>query len=185
MKLPRRLRQFILVVTMSVVSQAAPAAVPVAEPGGETLLLWPGGTPGAARVTVQEAIVERSPEGAVRDRFVEHVTRPQLTLFAPKGAYNGITLLIVPGGGYVRVVIDKEGFETAQWLCLRGAAVSDAGGRLGRRRRCADTRCDASHSHAAQSSYPGHAGAIASGRDRIFRGWPRGRAVDHRAGAQL
>jgi acetyl esterase/lipase len=124
MKLPRRLRQFILVVTMSVVSQAAPAAVPVAEPGGETLLLWPGGTPGAARVTVQEAIVERSPEGAVRDRFVEHVTRPQLTLFAPKGAYNGITLLIVPGGGYVRVVIDKEGFETAQWFVERGFACA-------------------------------------------------------------
>jgi acetyl esterase/lipase len=124
MKLPRRLRHIILVVTMSVFSQAAPATVPVPEPGGDTILLWPGGTPGGAHVTVQEAIVERSPEGAVRDRFVEHVTRPQLTLFAPKGVYNGITLLIVPGGGYVRVVIDKEGFETAQWFAERGFACA-------------------------------------------------------------
>jgi acetyl esterase/lipase len=51
---------------------------------------------------------------------VQHVTRPLLTLFEPKGAPNGITLLIVPGGGYVRVVIDKEGFEAAEWFSARG-----------------------------------------------------------------
>jgi len=99
-------------------AQAEP--VPTAEPGGVTIKVWPGGTPGAGKVTVKEALLERSPAGALRDRFAEHVTTPLLTLFAPKGVANGITLLIVPGGGYVRVVIDKEGFEAAEWFSARG-----------------------------------------------------------------
>ncbi len=43
-----------------------------------------------------------------------------MTLFHATGKPNGITLLIVPGGGYVRVVIDKEGFESAEWFAQRG-----------------------------------------------------------------
>jgi acetyl esterase/lipase len=51
---------------------------------------------------------------------VQHVTRPLLTWFAPRGAPNGIALLVVPGGGYRRVVIDREGYDTAAWLTERG-----------------------------------------------------------------
>ena len=98
---------------------AAPAGVP-----GSTVELWPGGAPGAHKVTVREEIVERLPNGPMRDRFVQHVTRPMLTLFTPKTAFNGITLLIVPGGGYVRVVIDKEGVEAAEWFTQRGFAAA-------------------------------------------------------------
>jgi acetyl esterase/lipase len=90
----------------------------------ETIELWPGGAPGGERVTVREEIVERLPEGPLRDRFAQHVTRPLLTLFPPKTAFNGITLLIVPGGGYVRVVIDKEGVEAAEWFTERGFAAA-------------------------------------------------------------
>lgn len=86
--------------------------------------LWPDGAPGADKVTVREEIVERLPDGPMRDRFVQHVTRPLLTLYAPKTAFNGITLLIVPGGGYVRVVIDKEGVEAAEWFTARGFAAA-------------------------------------------------------------
>jgi acetyl esterase/lipase len=121
MKLLTTGRGIILAATMilgSLTAQADP--VPTAEPGGVTVKLWPGGTPGAGRVTVKEALIERMPEGPTRDRFAEHVTIPLLTIFAPKGAANGITLLIVPGGGYVRVVIDKEGFEAAEWFSARG-----------------------------------------------------------------
>ena len=115
-------RQIILASTMAAltpVSQAAPA-----DSDGSTLALWPGGTPGADKITVREEIVERLPDGPMRDRFVQHVTRPLLTLYAPKIAYNGITLLIVPGGGYVRVVIDKEGVEAAEWFTARGFAAA-------------------------------------------------------------
>ncbi len=105
-------------------SRATAEPVSTAEPGGHTLELWPGGAPGGERVRVKEEIIERQPEGPLRDRFVQHVTRPMLTLFEPRTSWNGATLLIVPGGGYVRVVIDKEGFECADWFTARGFAVA-------------------------------------------------------------
>ncbi len=102
------------------VADSHAAGVPAAEPGGESVMLWAAGVPGAGRVRVIETLTERAPDGPLRDRIAEHVTRPLMTLFHAKGTPNGITLLIVPGGGYVRVVIDKEGFETAEWFALRG-----------------------------------------------------------------
>jgi acetyl esterase/lipase len=113
-------RKLLLAGAMTAVSTSSATAATVAASEHETLELWPGGAPGAERVTVREEIIERLPDGPMRDRFVQHVTRPQLTLFEPKGAPNGTTLLIAPGGGYVRVVIDKEGFEAAEWFSARG-----------------------------------------------------------------
>jgi len=130
MKLPRKLcmnrRQIILASTMAALTPAVSAAQTSAapEPGDSIIELWPGGPPGGGKVTVQEEIVERLPDGPMRDRFAQHVTRPTLTLFKPRIAYNGITLLIVPGGGYVRVVIDKEGVEAAEWFTERGFAAA-------------------------------------------------------------
>ena len=102
----------------------AAAKPPAGEPGDEVIELWPGSPPGGDHVTVKEEIVERLPDGPMRDRFAQHVTRPTLTLFKPRAAFNGITLLIVPGGGYVRVVIDKEGVEAADWFTKRGFAAA-------------------------------------------------------------
>jgi acetyl esterase/lipase len=126
MKLPLSRRQIILAGTMAALTPAAPAAPAVAADGSDrtNVELWPGGAPGNERVTVREQVIERLPEGPMRDRFVEHVTNPSLTLYEPRTAFNGITLLIVPGGGYVRVVIDKEGAETAEWFAARGFAAA-------------------------------------------------------------
>jgi acetyl esterase/lipase len=125
MKPPKNLlidrRQIILASTMAAL---APAASPASSSNKGDLELWPGGAPGGEHVTVREEIIERLPDGPMRDRFAQHVTRPLLTLFAPKTAYNGTTLLIVPGGGYVRVVIDKEGVEAADWFTQRGFAAA-------------------------------------------------------------
>ncbi len=108
----------------AVVRPASADELATAEPAGNTLELWPKGPPGGEHVTVREEIIERLPDGPMRDRFARHVRRPLLTLFAPVTSWNGITLLIVPGGGYVRVVIDKEGFEAAEWFCARGFAAA-------------------------------------------------------------
>ena len=107
-------------VTTPVAAAPLAASVPTAEPGGEKILLWPEGAPGAQKVSARETFLERAPNGPLRDRIAEHVTRPNLTLFHPGGAANGVTLLIVPGGSYVRVVIDKEGFESAEWFAAQG-----------------------------------------------------------------
>lgn len=105
---------------VSTMRDADAAGVPAAEPGGETVVLWPAGVPGSGHVRVTQALTERAPEGALRDRIAEHVTSPVMSLVHARGIPNGVTLLIVPGGGYVRVVIDKEGLETAEWFARRG-----------------------------------------------------------------
>jgi acetyl esterase/lipase len=105
---------------MMIVPGAFAAGTPTTDPGGETQPIWPQGFPNLARINVRETFIERNPEGSQHDRFVEHVTRPAITFFHAKGKPNGVTLLIVPGGGYVRVVFDKEGFETAEWFASQG-----------------------------------------------------------------
>ncbi len=49
------------------------------------------------------------------------MTKPTLSVF-PARRPNGAAVLIVPGGSYSRVVVDKEGFETARLLAGRGIA---------------------------------------------------------------
>lgn len=117
-------RQLILAGGMAALTTPISAAPPPTQGAGGTLDLWPSGAPGGDRVTVREEVIERLPDGPMRDRFAQHVTRPVLTLFQPKLAWNGVTLLIVPGGGYVRVVMDKEGFECADWFTERGFAAA-------------------------------------------------------------
>ena len=116
-------RQLILAGTMAAATQSS-ASASVQAPAAGSVDLWPAGAPGGEHVTVKEEVVERLPDGPMRDRFAQHVTRPDVTLFKPRGAWNGVTLLIVPGGGYVRVVIDKEGIECAEWFTERGFAAA-------------------------------------------------------------
>jgi acetyl esterase/lipase len=115
-------RQILLAGTVAAIT--SPAVQAGSADAGEVTDLWPAGAPGGERVTVREEIVERLPDGPMRDRFAQHVTHPNLTWFPPRTAWNGITLLIVPGGGYVRVVIDKEGVECAEWFTQRGFAAA-------------------------------------------------------------
>jgi acetyl esterase/lipase len=128
MKLPINRRQIILAGAMASLAPPALAESRPAVESGRSVDLWPGGPPGAERVTVREELIDRLPDGPMRDRVVQHVTRPRITLFEPhskyKGKPKGITLLIVPGGGYVRVVLDKEGFEVAELLAARGFAAA-------------------------------------------------------------
>ena len=180
--------RFLLMNVILMVADSHAAGVPATEPGGETIMLRSAGVPGAERVHVEEALTERAPQGPLRDRIAEHVTRPLMTLFHPRGKPNGITLLIVPGGGYVRVVIDKEGFETAEWFAQRGfecavPALPAAGRWLGRRRGRPGARRDARVAPVAPAT--DGKSKRAPGRHRILRGRsPRG-APDHRAATLL
>jgi acetyl esterase/lipase len=106
---------------------AAPAATAVADHSAETadtVELWPAGVPGGERVSAQERIEDLAPGAIPRDRVAWHVTRPLLSVFTPRRQFNGITLLVIPGGGYRRVVIDREGFDSAEWFCERGYAAA-------------------------------------------------------------
>lgn len=88
----------------------------------ETIDLWPGEAPGLPRVPPVEAVDERSADPALSDRAVRGIVRPRLAVFRP-AVPNGSALLVTPGGGYARVVVDKEGYELGRWLAARGWTV--------------------------------------------------------------
>ncbi len=92
--------------------------LPMADPG-EIIDLWPAGAPGGERVTAVETVLDRTTPNGPRDRALTHTRKPTLVVFRPKTP-NGAAVMLAPGGGYERVVIDKEGYEMARWLAARG-----------------------------------------------------------------
>lgn len=111
---------FLSVVPMLLTSVSAAAAqrAPVSattaaqDAAGERIALWPQGqVPGEAQGSSHAPrVVERSTDPSRPDRYVDQVDAPWLVVHAPERG-NGKALLVVPGGGYQRVVIDKEGTE--------------------------------------------------------------------------
>jgi hypothetical protein len=54
-------------------------------------------------------------------RVVFNVANPTLTVFQPEpGKANGTAVVICPGGGFVALSIDSEGFDVARWLASKG-----------------------------------------------------------------
>ena len=88
----------------------------------ETIDLWPGSAPGMPAIPPEETIVERSDDPDVPDRSVNGIVRPSMVVFRP-ATPNGAAILVTPGGGYTRIVIDKEGYEMGHWLAVRGFTV--------------------------------------------------------------
>ncbi|HEX5181530.1 MAG TPA: alpha/beta hydrolase [Allosphingosinicella sp.] len=88
----------------------------------ETIDLWPGRPPGAPAMPPVESVHERSRDPDVNDRYIVGIARPRLVLFRPARP-SGAAMLIAPGGGFDRVVIDKEGYEMARWLAGRGVTA--------------------------------------------------------------
>jgi acetyl esterase/lipase len=118
------MRLLLLLISLAVLAAApAAAADSLAGPGHEVIVLWPKGPPGAEGSTAREAIVERSkrPE-VIRDRYIKGVTNPTLIVFKPKTP-TGASLLMIPGGGYRWVVMDKEGYEAAERFAAAGVTV--------------------------------------------------------------
>ncbi len=85
----------------------------------ETIPLWPGRPPGARSELPRESIVDRVKTSGFQDRFVTGVGHSLMTVFRPPKP-NGAAVLVAPGGGYIRVVIDKEGFEVGHRLAAAG-----------------------------------------------------------------
>ncbi|MDG2534260.1 alpha/beta hydrolase [Sphingomonas sp. HITSZ_GF] len=96
---------------------AAPPAGP-AKPDA-SFPLWPGDAPGLLDPNFRDHVVVRNPDPAFPDRAMDHILTPRLDVFRAKKP-NGAAMLITPGGGYARVVVDKEGYELGTWLAERG-----------------------------------------------------------------
>jgi acetyl esterase/lipase len=98
---------------------ASPKPVPALKPPLESFKLWPNGAPGAAAVTAKEEWILRNPGGDPNDTAATHVTDPILMVRRPKNP-NGAAVLMIPGGGYVRVAVSRAGGGTDQWLADQG-----------------------------------------------------------------
>jgi acetyl esterase/lipase len=88
----------------------------------ESIDLWPKLPPGAPEKLPAEVTHERSKDPAYNDRYVLGIARPRLAVFRPSRP-TGAAALIIPGGGYRWVVVDKEGYELARWFAARGVTA--------------------------------------------------------------
>ena len=96
-----------------------PALATIADDPKELVRLWPGLPPGAPAVLPTEHITDRTPQSGFLDRYATGVAHPMMTVFRPARP-NGAAMLVAPGGGYIRVVIDKEGYEVGRRLAAAG-----------------------------------------------------------------
>jgi acetyl esterase/lipase len=86
----------------------------------QTLNIWPGIPPGSEHWTQKERIVENTPLGTV----VLNVVTPTVTAFLPERTKaTGTGVIIAPGGAFVALAIDHEGYNVARWLQERGIAA--------------------------------------------------------------
>ena len=78
--------------------------------------LWPNGAPGSeARRTEPEKIVGSN---------VSNIHQPTLTVYLPPAAQaTGTAVIVVPGGGHSKLVMEHEGYNVAAWLVERGIAA--------------------------------------------------------------
>ena len=91
-------------------------------PGHTQVLIWPGAAPDAQPVATPESVTAvTKPLVAGRPwRDVENVSRPTMTVYAPKGQNTGAAVVVFPGGGYKILAIDLEGTEVCDWLVSAG-----------------------------------------------------------------
>jgi len=80
------------------------------------LPLWPDGAPGsAARRHEPEKVVGTN---------ISNIHHPSLLAFLPaKEKATGAAVIVAPGGGHQRQVIQHEGYNVARWLADRGIAA--------------------------------------------------------------
>ncbi|WP_349656655.1 alpha/beta hydrolase [Xanthomonas sp. 10-10] len=71
--------------------------------------LWPQAmAPGDTPLPQPQRIVDRNSDDALPDRYIQNISQPYLVVYRPKRP-NGTALLVTPGGGYQRIVLDNEG----------------------------------------------------------------------------
>ncbi len=88
----------------------------------EEFLLWSGAAPGDSGAAIVEKVTERSADPQVHDRIVAGVSKPSLFPYLAAEP-NGAAAIIIPGGGYNYITLDKEGVDIATWLNSLGVSA--------------------------------------------------------------
>src|ERR1017187_226804 len=89
---------------------------------GAEIRLWPNGAPGSEGETAAEVFESAANSKLPKQFTVVHY--PSIYVFlAAKEKANGMAVVVAPGGGHSQLVIDKEGWEIAEWLNRNGIAA--------------------------------------------------------------
>lgn len=89
--------------------------------GHVQLPIWPAvapdlkPVPGPETVTISKKLIGGLPVTAVTN-----VTRPTMTVYAPKGRNTGAAVVVIPGGGFKILAMDLEGTDVCDWLTEKG-----------------------------------------------------------------
>lgn len=101
-----KITHIVLLLIISLSAQAQP----------QVIKIWPGLAPGSEGLENKEEWTE--------SKDVSNVYQPDLTVFLP-GQREGLTpaVIVLPGGGYRKLVMEKEGYKIARWLNENGMAA--------------------------------------------------------------
>ncbi len=99
----------------------ATAAGAASPDSGIKVQVWPELAPGETSDAEGKAQPPRPGENPPVTRVI-NIRRPTLDVFLPEKP-NGQAILVLPGGGFAKVVPDKEGSEAAPWLNSLGIAT--------------------------------------------------------------
>jgi acetyl esterase/lipase len=89
---------------------------------GEEILLWPQGAPGSEGMTSPEVV--QGPDNAKNFKRISNINKPSILVFLPPKEKNtGMGVVVAPGGAHQFLVIEKEGYEIADWLNQHGIAA--------------------------------------------------------------
>ena len=89
--------------------------------------LWPDGPtytfkPGGDELWSDDFVMPRK---GVVNRVIRYVSEPTLKVFpAPADKATGAAAIVAPGGGFVLLAIDKEGYDVAAWLNSIGVTAA-------------------------------------------------------------
>jgi acetyl esterase/lipase len=78
----------------------------------DIIALWPGTPPGGAGIQLVNRIQNRNPGAAPIDRYIDQVGTPVMSVFRPDRP-DGSAMIVAPGGGYVREMLDFEGTDVS------------------------------------------------------------------------
>lgn len=101
------------------------AGVALAAERGDEIKLWPNGAPGSEGITAAE--VSKPSVAPKNSKLPGNFTvthSPSIYVFLPsKEKATGAAMVVAPGGGHSQLVMEKEGWEVADWLNDHGIAA--------------------------------------------------------------
>lgn len=115
--------------TVGLSAWAATAAAQTLPPGvekpadaSEIFVIWPGHPPGTTVTGQPEQVTQAM--GGPAGRWVRNVEVPTLTAFLPDPASaTGAAVVVAPGGAFLMLSIDHDGYDVARWFAERGVAA--------------------------------------------------------------